>query len=69
MTRLLPAELGSFTAAALVLEPFAFVDFRLALVLPAAFLVVRLLVVIYRRGFSYSDVVHAADLFYFSLQL
>jgi hypothetical protein len=64
ITKLLPVELGSFTATALVLESFAMVDFRLAIVLLAAFLVV-----LSRRGFSYSYVVHASDLFDLSLSL
>ena len=72
MTRLFPAELGSLTAADLDLEPFALVVLRLAVVFFAAVFPValdeaRLLVVIYRRFFSDSDVVHATDLFDFSL--
>ena len=74
ITRLLPAELGSLTAADLLLEPFALVDLRLSVVFLVVVLLVALpdeplLVVIYRRGFPYFDVVHTADLFYLSFQL
>jgi uncharacterized membrane protein HdeD (DUF308 family) len=68
ITKLLPAELGSLTEAVLLFAPLALVDLRLAVVFLAAALgfvlvVAGLLVVIYRFGFSYPDVVHISDLF------
>jgi hypothetical protein len=73
----LPTELGSLTADDLPLAlvgfflAVAFVVVFLAAVLTAVLVFVvlesELLVVIYRRCFSDSDVMHATDLFYFSL--